>query len=206
MHRSDARKLLPRLLEVDPPELKRLYRRLTGYAAPAATAPAAADAPGAAAAAAAPPRPPAHFGATQLLVQLHGLTPARDQISNKRLIAAIEAALHAPEVFKQEVVAAVSVGRSDRWWGGGAAVQGSGRLFCCAPRLYLTSRCCVPHPLNTPTVFYTVSTRQALQQLEGQSPLCHLFMRTVIVALQTHPKLMSAILGILTNLINKEVR
>lgn len=30
-------------------------------------------------------------------------------------------------------------------------------------------------------------------------------MRTVIVALQTHPKLMGAILGILTNMINKQV-
>jgi hypothetical protein len=46
---------------------------------------------------------------------------------------------------------------------------------------------------------------QALQQLEGQAPLPHLFMRTVIVALQTHPKLMGAILVILTNMINKEV-
>jgi len=31
-------------------------------------------------------------------------------------------------------------------------------------------------------------------------------MRTVIVALQTHPKLMGSILGILNNMINKEVR
>lgn len=47
--------------------------------------------------------------------------------------------------------------------------------------------------------------QQALQQLEGQSPLPHLFMRTVIVSLQTHPKLMGAVLGILTGMVNRQV-
>lgn len=54
---------------------------------------------------------PPPFGPTELLVRLHALTPAKDGVSNRRLIAAIETALHSPEVFKQEVVAAVSFGR-----------------------------------------------------------------------------------------------
>lgn len=61
------------------------------------------------------------------------------------------------------------------------------------------------HPTSIRAFTLVVSPHQALQQLEGQSPLPHLFMRTVIVALQTHPKLMGTILGILTNMINKEV-
>ena len=107
MHRADARKLLPRLLELEPFELKRLYQRLTGYASPAATAAAAAAGAGAAAAAP-PPQPPTHYAPAELLVALHALTPAKDGISNRALIAAIETALHCPEVFKQDVVAAVS--------------------------------------------------------------------------------------------------
>ena len=110
MHRSDAHKLLPRLIEIDPPELKRLYRRLTGLAAPGAPGLAAAGSAGdPSQLPVAPPAAPAapHFGATELLVRLHALTPAKDGVSNRRLISAIETALHSPEVFKQEVVAAV---------------------------------------------------------------------------------------------------
>lgn len=84
LDKAELLALLPRLLQVGGLALKGLYRKLT-------CAPSTAGEP--------------VFSPAELLVALHGLDPARDGLAPRTLMAAVDAALHAPDIFPQQAVA-----------------------------------------------------------------------------------------------------
>ena len=86
--RDDVHQLLPKLLSLPGDQLRYLYRRLT-------SAPAGAGQP--------------HFTPNDLLLRLHTMDLGKQGMSMGQLVKALDVAVHAPEVFKQETVARVSV-------------------------------------------------------------------------------------------------
>lgn len=85
MPKSDVLQLLPRLLELQPQQLRLLYRRLTTALGDM----------------------PPHFTASELLLALHVIDPKKSGVPLRRIIAAIDTALHSPESFPQSTVAQV---------------------------------------------------------------------------------------------------
>jgi hypothetical protein len=80
--KPEATRLLPQLLELEPPALRSLFKRLTEVPAGAAAG---------------------VFAPAELLVALNRVDCKATGLPMKRLIAAVDTALHAPETFPQQV-------------------------------------------------------------------------------------------------------
>lgn len=91
------------------------------------------------------------FSPAELLVALHALDPARDGVPPRLLMAAVDAALHAPDVFPQQAIAqvrhATMSGFESRGSGGHASscyrAWLGGKVECAA----ICVRVCLPLPL-----------------------------------------------------------
>jgi hypothetical protein len=135
--KAEAAQLLPQLLELEPPALRALFKRLT-------------EAPAGAAAGV--------FAPAELLVALNRVDCKATGLPMKRLVAAVDTALHAPETFPQQVGCR-----------GGGRAGSRGRWPC--RRTHPPTH----PPLPLPQVLAT-----SLNQLLTLSPLPPLFMRMVI--------------------------